>query len=31
LAVGLLYLAGGRVQIIGHDKEAQTPREFWDA
>ena len=31
VAIGLLYLAGGRFEVIGHDNEAQTLREFWQA
>ena len=31
VAIGLLHLAGGRFEIIGHDDEAQTLREFWSA
>lgn len=31
VAIGLLHLAGGRCEIIGHDDEGQTLREFWQA
>ncbi len=31
VAIGMLYLAGGRFDVIGHDDEAQTLREFWQA
>jgi hypothetical protein len=31
VAIGLLPLAGGRFEVIGHDDEAQILREFWSA
>lgn len=31
VAIGLLYLVGGRFEVIGHDDEAQLLREFWAA
>jgi hypothetical protein len=31
VAIGLLHLAGGRFDVVGHDDEAQTLREFWSA
>ena len=31
VAIGMLYLAGGRFDVIGHDDEAQMLREFWQA
>src|SRR6516225_3683073 len=31
VAIGLLHLAGGAFEVIGHDDEAQTLREFWSA
>jgi hypothetical protein len=31
VAIGLLHLAGARFEVIGHDDEAQTLREFWAA
>lgn len=31
VAIGLLHLAGGRFEVIGHDDEAATLREFWSA
>jgi 3'-5' exonuclease len=31
VAIGLMYLASGRFEVIGHDDEAQTLRDFWAA